>query len=94
MTPKEKLPPLVLEDIERYQSYRWKPGMIEDIVYRRHGLRVTKNCLKALAEDKPCPGRCTEHCWAQGAAPAVPALEAKWTNPIPQSTIDDYLRKR
>ncbi len=92
MTPREKLPPLVLEDIERYQSYHWKPGVIEDIVYRRHGLRVTKNCLKALAENKTCPRRCEECCWAEAAAPPMPELQLRAAkHELPTATIEEYL---
>ncbi len=94
MTPGEQLPPLVVEDIARYFGYHWKPGLIVDIVYRRHGVRISKSCLRALAEGKPCPSRCAERCWAQGAAPAVPELTVKRKKPLPQSTINDYLREK
>lgn len=82
MTPKDILPDTILEDIERYRSYHWKPGMIAELLYRRHGLRIPQCCLKALADGRPCPGNCIETCRAGRAAPPVPSL------PLPEPQVD------
>ncbi len=62
-TPREFLPVYVQFDIERYLSYNWKPSLITEMIYRRHGYRIVHNCVTALRDGTGCPGRCEEHCW-------------------------------
>ena len=89
MTPKEKLPENVADDIARYRSYHWKLALVSDIVYRRHGLRLPQRCLKALEAGTPCPKRCAA---CESAAPSVPPLDVKPPQrPLPTKTLSDHL---
>lgn len=89
MTPKEKLPCAVVDDIARYRSYHWKLALISDIVYRRHGLRLPQRCLKALAADGSCPKNCAV---CEAAAPPVPPIDVKKRKgPLPIKSLSDYL---
>ena len=89
MTPKEKLPINVAEDIARYRSYHWKLALVSDIVYRRHGLRLPQRCLKALESGAPCPKRCDA---CESAAPPVPPIVVKEPQrPLPAKSLSDHL---
>lgn len=89
MTPKEKLPLNVADDIARYRSYHWKLALVSDIVYRRHGLRLPQRCIKALDSGAPCPKRCTA---CEAAAPPIPPLEVKTPQkPLPTRNMSDHL---
>lgn len=63
MGPRDMLPVYIQFDIERYLSYGWKLPLITELIYRRHGYRLTAACVRALREGTDCPGKCSEHCW-------------------------------
>ena len=71
-SPRELLPVYVQFDIERYLSYGWKPSLITEMIYRRHGYRIVHNCVAALRDDEPCPRWCAEHCWIRRVARPEP----------------------
>ena len=63
--PRVRLPFIVQTDILRFLSFRWKPSLISQLMYRRYGLRVTRACVRAIRDDAPCPAACEGHCWAR-----------------------------
>ena len=56
------LHPLVEQTILRYISYGWKDSMIQNLIYRRYGVKLSVRCVRNLRENKPCSKRCEENC--------------------------------
>ena len=92
-TPRDHLPVYVQFDIERYLSYGWKPGLIQDMIFRRHGYRIVHSCVEALRRGASCPRRCEEHCWIKRTARPVPDpdwLETLREKAAPSTPIARY----
>ena len=73
-SPRELLPAVVQFDLLRYLSYSWKPSLIQDIIARRYGFRLTHNCIRAMKNNADCPPRCPESCWLRRDAYRIPKL--------------------
>ena len=94
-TPRDHLPVYVQFDIERYLSYGWKPSLIRDMIYRRHGYRIVHACVEALQNDTSCPHKCKERCWIKRVARPVPKqdwLEELRRKAAPTLTLERYRR--
>jgi len=50
MKSKPPLPPQVIEDIMRFQSYGWQPGIIGKLVRRKYGITVNATQLNNIKE--------------------------------------------
>ena len=95
-TPRACLPVYVQFDIERYLSYGWKPALITEMIYRRHGYRLVHSCVKSLRDGTDCPHKCREHCWIRRVARPKPDLgwvEALRGRIAPSTPFSTYYKK-
>lgn len=82
-TPRAHLPVYVQFDIERYLSYGWKSALISEMIYRRHGYRLVRGCVKALRDGTDCPRKCSENCWIRRVARPEP--DYRWVEELRKS---------
>ncbi len=62
MLPEERIHPLILQTVLRYQSYRWGTAMIQSLIRRRFGVRIGSRCIETIRNGASCTERCLESC--------------------------------
>ena len=62
MTPLQTLPPVIMQSLRRYLSYRWGNSIILDLIKRRHGVKLSHKCIDNLRFGRDCTPYCMERC--------------------------------